>query len=295
MGESMIRSFPMDIQILTADKLEQRHIHGVRSVQEACGTFDRTSTAILLDAKLHASPIIPVLVSAYQESEQIGFLHVFHPAADTLEIYAAVLPEYRRQGLFSRLLETFRPYLDSVNCSPLFICNRSSQTGAAVLRHLGYHIARTEYLMELDAADFSIPILHPGCTIERAEVEDIAVLSRLNTLCFDENRDDSESFILKVLSDDNRRQYVLYEHGVPVGMASAVFEIDSVGLFGLGIVPNRRNQGLGRRLLQLLIEELASFRLPIRLEVDSSNPPALHLYRKTGFTEITTYDYYTAS
>jgi ribosomal protein S18 acetylase RimI-like enzyme len=24
--------------------------------------------------------------------------------------------------------------------------------------------------------------------------------------------------------------------------------------------------------------------------VDTSNPPALHLYRKTGFKEITTYD-----
>jgi ribosomal protein S18 acetylase RimI-like enzyme len=285
----------MDIQILTADQLEQRHIHDVRSVQEACGAFDRTSTAILLDANLHASPVIPVLVSAYQDSEQIGFLHVFHPTADILEIYAAVLPDYRRQGLFSRLLRTFRPYLDSANCSPLFICNRSSQTGSAVLRHLGYHIERTEYLMELDAADFSAPILHPGCTLKRAGVKDIALLSRLNTLCFDEKRDDSESIILKVLSDDHRRQYVLYEHGDPVGMASAVFEADAIGLFGIGIVPSRRNQGLGRRLLQLLIEELASFKLPVRLEVDTSNPPALHLYRKTGFKEITTYDYYSIS
>jgi ribosomal protein S18 acetylase RimI-like enzyme len=285
----------MDIRIITSDTLNEQHMHDVRSIQEACGIFDRTSTAILPDAHLHASPDTPILLTAYERSAPVGFLHVFHPTADTLEIYAAVLPDYRRQGLFNRLLGTLRPSLEHIECSPLFICNRSSQSGSAVLMHLGYHIERTEYLMELDESVFPEQILHPGCTLERSGIGDLPILSELNSLCFEEKRDESESFLLRILSDENRRQYILYDLGEPVGLGSAVQEIDSVGLFGLGIVPRRRNQGLGRSLLQLLVRELAAFKLPIRLEVDSLNPPALHLYRKMGFREITSYDYYTMS
>ena len=61
---------------------------------------------------------------------------------------------------------------------------------------------------------------------------------------------------------------------------------------GLGVLPVRQRQGLGRALLQHAVAtRLDEGGTPIRLEVETENRRALALYLDCGFRETTTYHY----
>ncbi len=58
------------------------------------------------------------------------------------------------------------------------------------------------------------------------------------------------------------------------------------------IIPEQRNRGIGTALMQALMEEARREKLPLRLEVASSNDPSLRLYSRLGFVEIETVPLY---
>ncbi len=56
---------------------------------------------------------------------------------------------------------------------------------------------------------------------------------------------------------------------------------------GMGVVPERRNQGIGRRMMEYLISEAGRLGLTrLQLEVIVQNAPAYHLYESVGFRRL---------
>lgn len=63
--------------------------------------------------------------------------------------------------------------------------------------------------------------------------------------------------------------------------------LDEATLFNLAVKPDRQQQGLGKKLLQYLIDYLASNGVvTLWLEVRQSNTKARLLYQKLGFNEV---------
>lgn len=59
-----------------------------------------------------------------------------------------------------------------------------------------------------------------------------------------------------------------------------------VGLLGMGVIPERRREGLGRRLLELALSEASSAGMQrVELEVFASNAGAVRLYEQMGFVQ----------
>ena len=84
------------------------------------------------------------------------------------------------------------------------------------------------------------------------------------------------------------RVFVIYDNDRPVGLAEIIRDFensDLVYLFGLSIHKEYRNQGLGTRLLEHIINELKEDGFSeLELTVDPDNQLACHLYRdKFGF------------
>jgi ribosomal-protein-alanine acetyltransferase len=72
--------------------------------------------------------------------------------------------------------------------------------------------------------------------------------------------------------------------GPPLGYALGWWVIDELELLAVGVLPEARRQGLGRRLLEHVIEAVrASGGRRVLLEVARSNTAARRLYEGAGF------------
>jgi ribosomal-protein-alanine N-acetyltransferase len=62
---------------------------------------------------------------------------------------------------------------------------------------------------------------------------------------------------------------------------------DEAEILSVAVAGNQRGRGLARRLLDLHLRRLAGLgTLAVFLEVDENNTPALRLYRRAGFREV---------
>ncbi len=89
---------------------------------------------------------------------------------------------------------------------------------------------------------------------------------------------------------DERRWFVLMQHGVPAGvlLLTHVPARDAMDVVYMGLSPEFRGRGLGRAMIHQAIKTArdASCAL-ITLAVDAANTPSLRLYQKCGFAETT--------
>lgn len=82
------------------------------------------------------------------------------------------------------------------------------------------------------------------------------------------------------------------ESGEPVACGLAVLEGSLVGLFEIVTDRARRNRGYGGALVSAMLAWAARRgATEAYLQVVATNGPAVHLYRKLGFTEAFTYWY----
>ncbi len=77
-----------------------------------------------------------------------------------------------------------------------------------------------------------------------------------------------------------------------VGVGLGVLEDAFIGLFDIVIDPEFRNRGLGQLIVEIILHWGKNKGAKTGyLQVLSNNIPAIHLYRKTGFSEIYQYHY----
>jgi len=80
--------------------------------------------------------------------------------------------------------------------------------------------------------------------------------------------------------------------GRPIGRMVVDRPATMVHIVDQAIIPELRSRGIGTALMQALMEEARRKKLPVRLEVASSNDPSLRLYLRLGFVEIETVPLY---
>ncbi|MBJ7222630.1 MULTISPECIES: ribosomal protein S18-alanine N-acetyltransferase [unclassified Brenneria] len=86
----------------------------------------------------------------------------------------------------------------------------------------------------------------------------------------------------------------LTRHGQLAAYAITQVVLDEATLFNIAVHPDHQRQGLGRRLLEHLIQEMETRGIvTLWLEVRASNQRALALYNSLGFNEVSLRrDYY---
>ena len=63
-------------------------------------------------------------------------------------------------------------------------------------------------------------------------------------------------------------------------------------VYGVAVAEQFRCRGYGREIVNCALREGVRLGLPVVLDVDSDNPPALHLYRSCGFRSVFEVGYY---
>jgi ribosomal protein S18 acetylase RimI-like enzyme len=99
--------------------------------------------------------------------------------------------------------------------------------------------------------------------------------------------------IAERLATDQDQTLLVESDGVAVGTLRVTRSNPVGGIYGFAVDPTRQGQGIGRRVLRRVCEQLRSEGVTqIGLEVATQNERALGLYTSLGFNVVTTEDYY---
>ena len=130
--------------------------------------------------------------------------------------------------------------------------------------------------------------------LSQAQVGDAAAIASLHAASF--RRGWSEQEVETLLLDRH-----VIAHRAATGKTLTAFIMsrqveDEAEIFSVAVTARRRGRGLGRDLLTLHLRRLAGLGArTVFLEVDENNAPAIRLYERAGFREISRRpNYYTA-
>lgn len=193
------------------------------------------------------------LFALYETEESIRSAAAFFlEGEDLYECYAFTEPSFRRQGLFTRLLDLAIDELPE-DSEFIFYTNKKSPDTLEALDALGAELVLEEHMMELDLKSWKS---------DSSKASDYAFTVTNETV------------------DDTLTRLYSSTHG---SVKISVF-VSHYYLYGLEIFEEYRGQGYGKALLLQVISDLISCNpLPLRLQVSGENIPAVSLYKKTGF------------
>ncbi|MDD3921776.1 MAG: GNAT family N-acetyltransferase [Eubacteriales bacterium] len=294
---------------LTGDLGRDDYPH-IRLLQDLCASHDGISLKLELEYKLKAaenaagsSAMRDINEFMYFDGEQlIGYIGIcgFGGAAMPLEITGMAHPEYRRQGVFSRLYA-----LAAAECARrgaaggLGLCDQGSQAGQAFLRKINAAYQCAEFEMALRDELYSMnddQLL--GVSLRKATNADAAEITRQNRIYFQDEKDSVEQpgDGVPLPEDEEKRGMTIYlaqKDGQTVGKVNLELIEGAGAVYGLGILPEYRGRGYGRALLLLAVQALKRGNArDIRLQVAAKNETALRLYLSCGFRQTSVMEYY---
>ncbi|MBR6505197.1 MAG: ribosomal protein S18-alanine N-acetyltransferase [Clostridia bacterium] len=119
----------------------------------------------------------------------------------------------------------------------------------------------------------------------KMDLNDLNIISPILQSDFDDFWNEN---ILKLeLENENSYYIVAKEDNDIVGFGGLWKSIDDIHLTNIVTKKNLRNKGIGKTILNELINQAKNFGYNIiTLEVNENNLPALSLYKKFGFKEV---------
>ena len=235
----------------------------------------------------------------FSGAQLVGYLGVsaFGGATAPPEVTGMVHPNFRRQGVFSTLLQLALAECRRRNAGPvLLLCDRNAASGQKFLEKINavYRVSEFEmYLQnERTRADERLPC---DISFRKATNADAFEVARQNAIyfgdCLVEGNDN-----IPLPEDEEKRGMTIYlaekDHQL-IGKVHLQLTNGLGGIYGLGVLPEHRGKGLGRAILLEAIKTLkAASAVEIILQVATENATALSLYKSCGFREASVMDYF---
>lgn len=215
----------------------------------------------------------------WHEDELVGYAALSNFDPKQLEITMIAKPD---SEIFTKMNEAVLEFSQQRNIKEkLLITDHNDTFVNEYLKGMNkYKYSFSEYAMIL-AVDKFISKSY-DITLEPANIEEANIIAGLE-----------EEEIIPLDTDDLKKTLVLRKNEQVIASIRVENEQDSYGIYGFVIRADLRNQGLGRKILSQLIQQLLEKQAKeIYLEVESTNEVACHLYRAIGFEEKTLFDYY---
>lgn len=288
----------------------------INRLQEECVREDSIALKLELDYRLMTAEESGDCVSLqrinefmfFDEQRLVGYLGIseFGGPGSPLEVTGMVHPEYRRQGIFTRLYEMAIAEWKRRNSGcMLLLCDRASVSGQKYIAKIGAVYKQSEYEMYLrqDHGDPQHELLS-GLSFRKSTNADAREIARQNAIYFGDDAYDAEDESahnggLSLPEAEEQRGMHIYLaelDGQSIGKFHLQMTAEAGGIFGLGVLPEHRGQGFGRAILLQAIQKLKEADMKeIFLQVAAENAKALQLYKSCGFQETSTMDYYEVS
>jgi ribosomal protein S18 acetylase RimI-like enzyme len=229
----------------------------------------------------------------YEEGVLVGYLNIDSHGVLEKEVTGMVHPDYRRRGIFRKLLAAAKEECDRRGVQKLIlVCEHISRSGQGFVQAIGANHDFSEHEMVLGTLR-ERPPAHPRLRLRKADLEDLEVLAIVHATSFGEDIEGSRTYVAKRLQHAWNTFYL----GTLGEEAVGCLRVDELGqeygIYGFGVRPQYQGRGYGRQMLQDIIHVLrAESQKSIMLDVETDNTNAVGLYLSCGFEIRTTYGYY---
>ncbi len=270
----------------------------VRELQLMCNAHDGVNVKFNYDMMRRRDPGMNCDYCYYMSGKLAGYL-ALDRFGTKAELTSAVHPDFRRQGIFKRLYfaaisEAAIGPVDSL----LLVGYRGSGAGSAAIASLGVSLKESEYCLRATIDELVQPKagtmdLEPVSITNEDQIE---TLSNLLQISFPNATWGSPSDIRKELSQEGYYYWFALKNGQRIGQIGAISTGDSGYIRGVGVLPELRGRGYGRRMLFSVLQKLIVLgNRHFELDVATENESALSVYTSCGFVVKTVYDYYDAT
>lgn len=276
--------------------LNEQQLQDIKSLQQICEQRDGILLKLNDDMLRMPSRADHMDYLHYEGDALIGFLALYGFGGQ-LEVCGMVHPDYRRQGIFTRLWnEALASGRLSTVSYILFNAPKASLSAPEWLKTIRCRYSFSEYEMawhplpEQDscAADPTVSVSY-----RPYEEEDQNYVLQLYADGFDTNEEDTAEMLAEEAYSSKRIRSMVVYHGETVG--TLVMDYDTPGqawLFGFVIDGAYRGQGIGRSILLQMIRRENEAGLQPHIGVETQNDHALRLYENCGFRSYVVQDYY---
>ena len=229
----------------------------------------------------------------YENGVLVGFLAFFSFNPSEGEVSGMVHPEHRRKGIFTQLFTAASAECQRRNIPTLLlIVEHDSLAGQGFAASLEPGYQHSEYKMELTEVK-PLPPLNLNLHFREAKADEAPILTHITAISFDMPESDVTWYTADGTQNTRNKVYIAILDGAYIGKIDVSFNEHEAYILGFGVLPLYRGHGYGRQILAQTVREIhATGQNSITLEVATENKNALSLYQSCGFTEVSSYDYY---
>jgi len=294
--------------------LDQKDYELIHMLEIQCAQNDQVTLKLELDYKLSDAKnrTADTVISDINEfmyfngEELIGYMGIcsFGGITQPLEITGMVHPKYRRQGIFSKLMELVIEECRRRDAEGILaLCDKKSISGQGFLKKISAVYKFSEFEMYLNHKSYEkVEKQRPsGITFRKAVNADATEITRQNMIYFgddleEENEDSEDSSILLPEEEEKRGMtiYIAEKEEKVIGKVNLqMSDSGTGGIYGLGVLPEFRGKGFGRAILTFGVEKQKDANATeVMLQVAAENGTALNLYKSCGFQETSVMDYF---
>jgi ribosomal protein S18 acetylase RimI-like enzyme len=225
----------------------------------------------------------------YEDGRLVGFLGIYG-FGNKVEICGMVHPDYRRKGIFSRLLEMGLAEAKKQYTTVLLNSPTDSISAKEFLKKIPCTFSVAEYQMKWQVMELVVDsnvTLRPSVTKEDMEAE-----IQLEVSGFGFNEQEAREFNQMIRETSSDQHLIIEADGKTAGKMRVSESNGEAWIYGFVVFPELQGKGIGRKALSGVVKMEHQRGLPIFLEVEAKNAHALRLYESCGFRSYHSQDYY---
>jgi ribosomal protein S18 acetylase RimI-like enzyme len=226
----------------------------------------------------------------YNEGKLVGFLGSYY-FGNKVEICGMVHPNYRRRGIFSKLLvEALEEAMKREARIILLNAPSESQSAKGFLKNIPCELSMVEYQMKWQKMEF--PKNHSVTVRPSISDEDTEAEIQLDVQCFGLNEKEARQYKQENKDLETDLRLIIETDGKIAGKMRLSEMNGEAWIYGFAVFPELQGKGIGRKALTEVVQMEDEKVLSIFLEVEAKNAHALRLYEFCGFRSYHSQDYY---
>ena len=252
---------------------------------QSCHVTDGTYRLPYLDNAYNFDAEMPAFFLANLDHQTVGFLSVYADEPGQAEVSVYVLPDYRRQGIASALLQEFFKIAEKYDLSQIEYISEAKFLAdhTTFAEKFDYDLKETEIWLEQAAGTF--PEEEKECVeVLLGKKEMVAEIAAFQSQIFEMPMETALHYASQALESPDGLLYVLKKDAQIVASCSVDTTFGSNHLFSLAVDQAFQGQGLGSHLVRSILNDLASRNGQVcQIVVEAQNAGALRLYERLGF------------
>jgi ribosomal protein S18 acetylase RimI-like enzyme len=270
--------------------LTQKQLQEIKSLQEICEVAGGFHLKLNDDMLANRSENRKDDFFHYEDGQLAGFLGCYG-FGSKVEICGMVHPDYRRKGIFTKLLAAGIEEAKKQGAEKILLnAPTGSDSAKGFLKNIPCEFYVAEYQMKWEPTELTED---PSIIVRQSvSPEDFEAEIQLEVLCFGFKEEDAREFERELRDSRTEEMLIIEAEGKIAGKMRVSPTNGESWIYGFAVYPELQGRGIGRKALSKVVMMEHEKGQSIFLEVEAKNAHALRLYESCGFRSYHSQDYY---